>query len=56
VLRPDSVADPLFLDYVNQMLFERPHATIPIVWKPLTADDDNNKTIAEWFETGGPPC
>lgn len=56
VLTPVSVADPLFMDYVNRVLFDRPHALVPIVWRPLTADEDNSTTIAELFKVSVPIC
>jgi len=56
VLTPDSVADLLFVDFITRALFERPHALIAVVWKPLTADDNNNKTLAELFRMTDPLC
>jgi hypothetical protein len=56
VLTPTSVADARFIRYINRVLFDRPHALVPIVWTPLTADDYHKSTIDELFKLGDPLC
>jgi hypothetical protein len=56
VLTPTSVADARFIRYINRVLFDRPHALVPIVWTPLTADDYHKSTIDELFKLRDPLC
>lgn len=56
VLTPASVEDAQFMDYIDRVLFDRPHALVPIVWTPLTADESNDRTIAEMFRASNPLC
>lgn len=56
VLTPAFVSDRHFVFFINRVLFDRPHALVPVVWTPLTADSCNRKTINELFKLGDPLC
>lgn len=56
VLTPAFVTDSHSIYYINRVLFDRPHALVPVVWTPLTADNNSNKTINELFKIGDPLC
>lgn len=53
VLTPTSIADPLFILFISDVLVQRPLAIVPIMWTPETVRD-TNETIVKMFRLAEP--
>jgi len=55
VFTTNFLSDPVCIDFVNRVQFDRPHALIPVVWENLLEPSDD-VSIVELLQTGNPLC